>query len=88
MKTKPFYHSAIISILQDRFFTTEQGECLAAKHTDCFKSSIQEHPDELEVTAPMTTFAATCVQHLWDLSLRTMTDFASLDSCDVITDMF
>ncbi|KAN0107437.1 hypothetical protein V8E52_010185 [Russula decolorans] len=33
----------------------------AAIHVDCFKSSIPERSEELEVTAPMAAFAATCI---------------------------
>jgi hypothetical protein len=61
-KAKPFLHSAIILILQDGFFTAERGACLVQKHAQCFKSSIPERPEELEVTAPMAAFAATCVR--------------------------
>lgn len=62
-KAKPFLHEAIISVLQDGFFTADRGACLVQKHIDCFKSSIPERSEELEVTAPMTAFAATCVRY-------------------------
>ncbi len=87
-KAKPFLHVAIVSILQDGFFTTDRGACLIQKHTDCFKSSIPECSEELEVMAPMAAFAATCVCYdVFRFLYQSKTNAAILDSCNFDADL-
>jgi len=61
IKTKPYLHEAIVSVLHDKYFSADKGPCLVVKFVDSLKSSIPGRPDEVEVTPPMAAFAATCV---------------------------
>jgi len=56
-RTKPFFHPAIISTLQQVF-----AKNVAEKYSDCFTSSISAGPrhDEKEMPIAITAFIATC----------------------------
>ena len=60
IRTKPFNHPAIISILRELFFGSTQRP-LAEQHRNCFISTLGTHDDEPEIPAAALALVVTCV---------------------------
>ena len=60
IRTKPFNHPAIISILRELFFGNTRRP-LAEQHRNCFPSMPGTHGEEPEVPAAALALVVTCV---------------------------
>jgi Domain of unknown function (DUF6532) len=60
LRTKPFNHPAIISILRELFFGNTRRS-LAEQHHNCFTSTLETHSDEPEIPAAALALVVTCV---------------------------
>ena len=67
IRTKPFNHPAIISVLRELFFGNTRKP-LAEQHRDCFTSTLKTHGDEPEVPAAALALVVTCVLQVLLLS--------------------
>ena len=60
IRTKPYNHMAIISILRELFFGNTRRS-LAEQHCDCFTSTLDTCSDEPEIPAAALALVVTCV---------------------------
>ena len=63
IRTKPFNHPAIISILRELFFGNTRRP-LAEQHRNCFTSTSETHSDEPEIPAAALALVVTCVRFI------------------------
>ena len=62
MRSKPFTHPAIITVLRDTIFAPIRGGSIAARNDTRFKSSLSARPTELEIPDVMLALIATAVR--------------------------
>ena len=60
IRTKPFNHLAVISILREVFFGSA-WKSLAEQYCHCFTSTIETRSDEPEIPAAALVLVATCI---------------------------
>ncbi|KAN0140651.1 hypothetical protein V8E53_001478 [Lactarius tabidus] len=67
LRSKPFFHPAIIAILWESFFSIIRGGSLATKYHNHFTSSLPDQaPTELEIPGAMLTLVATSIHSVLD----------------------
>lgn len=65
IRTKPFNHPAIISILREFFFGGTR-KTLAEQHRNCFTSTLETRSDEPEIPAAALALVVTCIHSAID----------------------
>jgi uncharacterized protein DUF6532 len=67
IRTKPFNHPAVISILRELFFGSTR-KSLAEQHPNCFTSTLETRGNEPEIPAAALALVVTCVRFLYILN--------------------